>query len=177
MISSLIPRCACACLYIHNMYSGQSGRAGPRSFFRSWAELLGGPAQAIPAAKCTFAQPEVEFCGHVVGGGIVRVLDKKIQTIRDWPAPKNVHQVRQFLGLANYYRQFVKEFGSITAPLTALFKQNGEDKWKNRPVIWNTSCQVPFERLKQALTNAPVLHQPDPTKASTTLRISPSDTL
>jgi RNase H-like domain found in reverse transcriptase len=69
--------------------------------------------------------------------------------------------------LANYYRRFIKGFGSIAAPLAALFKQNGEDKRKNRPVIWSTACQVAFNRLKQALMNAPVLHQPDPAKPYT----------
>ena len=108
-------------------------------------------------AKCSFAQSEVEFCGHIVGGGTIRVLDK-IQVIRDWPVPKNVHQVRQFFGLANCYRRFIKGFGSITPPLASLFKQDGENKRKNRPIIWTAACQVAFKRLKQALTNAPVLH-------------------
>src|SRR5438876_344289 len=53
--------------------------------------------------KYTFHQPEVEFCGHMVGGGVVRVLDK-VKVICEWPAPKNVHEVRQCL--ANYYRRY-----------------------------------------------------------------------
>ena len=118
--------------------------------------------------KCVFDQPEVVFCSHVVGNGIVRMLDsKKVKIIREWPTPKNVHEVRQFFGLANYYRRFIKGFGSIAAPLAELFKQEGDDKRKNRPIIWNMACQTAFERLKQALTNAPLLHQPDPTKPYT----------
>ena len=117
--------------------------------------------------KCTIDQPEVEFCGHIVGGGIVKVLDQKVKVIREWPVPKNVHEVRQFYGLANYYRRFVRNFGQIGAPLAALFKQENGDKRKNRPIIWNTSHQFAFERLKQALTNAPVLQQPDPMKPYT----------
>jgi hypothetical protein len=117
--------------------------------------------------KCTFDQPEVEFCGHMVGGGVVRVLDKKVKIIRDWPVPKNVHEVRQFFGLANYYRRFIRGFGSIAAPLAALFKQEGGDKRKNRPIVWTTVHHIAFQRLKDALTNAPVLHQPDPTKPYT----------
>lgn len=114
--------------------------------------------------KCTFSKPEVEFCGHVIGGGIIRVLDKKIKIIKEWPIPTNVHEVRQFYGLANYYRRFIKGFSQIAAPLASLFKQTNGDKRKNRPIIWNTQHQVAFEQLKHALTNAPVLHQPDPSK-------------
>src|SRR5215471_3035851 len=112
-----------------------------------------------------FNQPEVEFCGHVVGNGLIRVLDEKVRIIREWPRPTNVHQVRQFYGLANYYRRFIKGFGAIGAPLSDLLKhpKDGEpDLRKNRPIVWTASCEVAFQRLKEALTNAPVLHQPDP---------------
>ena len=54
--------------------------------------------------KCVFAKQEVEFCGHIVGNGIVKVMKNKIQSIVEWPQPKNVHEVRQFLGLAGYYQ-------------------------------------------------------------------------
>ena len=114
--------------------------------------------------KCSFNHPEVEFCGHIVGNGVVKVLDKKVKIIREWPQPKNVQEVRQFFGLANYYRRFIKNFGLIAAPLSELFKEHGGDKRKKRPIVWNTAHQLAFERLKQALTNAPVLHQSDPTK-------------
>src|SRR5271169_1506102 len=118
--------------------------------------------------KCVFDQPEVQFCGHMVGNGTIRVMDQKVKIIQEWPRPKNVHQVRQFYGLANYYRRFIKGFGAIGAPLSNLFKQadkNGEkDSRKNRPVVWNTACEVAFTQLKNSLTNAPVLHQPDPKK-------------
>src|SRR5436190_24253148 len=70
-------------------------------------------------------------------------------------------------GLANYYRRFIKNFGLIAAPLSELFKEHGSDKRKKRPIVWNTAHQLAFERLKQALTNAPVLHQPDPPKPYT----------
>ena len=72
--------------------------------------------------KCTFDKPEVEFRSHVVGGGVVRVLDKKVKIIREWPQPKNIHEVLQFFGLANCYRRFIRNFGQIGAPLAALFK-------------------------------------------------------
>ena len=122
--------------------------------------------------KCIFDQPEVEFCGHIVGNGMIKVQDKKVQAIQDWPRPHNVHEVRQFYGLANYYRRFIKGFGSIAAPLSDLFKEHDSQSMEKhthahrfRPIVWNTACQLAFERLKNALTNAPILHQSDPTKS------------
>ena len=116
--------------------------------------------------KCVFAKQEVEFCGHIVGNGIVKVMKNKIRSIAEWPQPKNVHEVRQFLGLANYYRRFIKNFSLIAHPLTELLKVGEADKRKNkyRPIPWNTAHQLSFERLKHRLTNAPVLQQVDPSK-------------
>jgi hypothetical protein len=117
--------------------------------------------------KCVFNKPEVEFCGHIVGSGVVKVLDQKVKVIRDWPVPKNVHEVRQFYGLANYYRRFIKHFAAIAAPLSELFKtvdKESDKRNKRRPIVWNTACQIAFNRLKDALSNAPVLAQPDPSK-------------
>ena len=108
--------------------------------------------------KCVFNKPEVEFCGHIVGSGILKVLDEKVAIINEWPIPKNVHEVRQFYGLANYYRRFIKGFSAIAAPLSALFRLDDlKDKNKRRPVIWNTACQLSFVRLKDALTHSPSL--------------------
>src|SRR5215204_4649564 len=58
--------------------------------------------------KCDFAKPSVEFLGHVVSGEGIAVDPHKIDTIKSWPQPRNVHELRSFLGLTNYYRKFVK---------------------------------------------------------------------
>ena len=109
---------------------------------------------------------EVEFCGHVVGNGVIKVMKDKIRSIVEWPQPKNVHEVRQFLGLANYYRRFIKNFSLIAHPLSELLKVGEADKRKNkyRSIAWNTAHQLAFERLKQRLTHAPILQQVDPSK-------------
>jgi len=154
-------------VYIDDLLIYSSSAEEHREHLRLVLEALRKHKLFAKPNKCTFDRPEVEFCGHVVGGGVIRVLDQKVKIIRDWPQPKNVHDVRQFFGLANYYRRFIKKFGMISAPLAALFKQIDGDSRKNRPIDWNTAHQFAFERLKQALTNAPVLHQPDPTKPYT----------
>jgi len=116
-------------------------------------------------AKCVFNQPEVKFCGHIIGNGKVRVMEDKIKSIREWPQPSTVHHIRQFLGLASYYRRFIKNFSRIALPLSDLLKvgESG-DKHKSCSVPWTTAQQLAFDRLKTALTNVPVLQQVDPTK-------------
>ena len=84
--------------------------------------------------KCVFDQPNVEFCGHIVGQGIVRVLDSKVKAIKEWPQPRNVQEVRQFYGLVNYYRRFIRYLSIIAAPLSDLFKSHEGDMRKKRPV-------------------------------------------
>src|SRR6266496_4722974 len=151
------------------IYSNSSN--SHREHLRLVLEALRAAKLFAKPKKCTFDQPEVEFCGHIVGNGMVKVQANKVQAIQDWPRPRNVHEVRQFYGLANYYRRFIKGFGSIAAPLSDLFKEHDSQSMEKhththrfRLIVWNTACQLAFERLKNALTNAPVLHQPDPTK-------------
>ena len=119
--------------------------------------------------KCSFNKPTAEFCGHEVGQGVIKVLHSKVKAIREWPQPRTVHDVRQFYGLVNYYRRFIRNFSIIGAPLSDLFKTEGDpkDKRKNRPVVWNMAHQMAFDRLKEAITSAPVLIQPDETKPYT----------
>lgn len=113
--------------------------------------------------KCLFAQSEVEFCGHIVGNGNVRPCPSKIAVIKDWPTPKNAHDVRQFLGLASYYRRFVQNFAQVASPIYDLLKEDDEAVRRNRqrPIVWTKQCQVAFEMLKEYLCSDPVLRQPD----------------
>ncbi|KAL4340044.1 hypothetical protein GQ457_08G026860 [Hibiscus cannabinus] len=85
---------------------------------------------------------------------------KKLHTILDWRPLKNVGEVQSFLGLARYYRIFVKGFFAIALPLTKLLR-------KDQPFEWSEDRQRSFNQLKQALTHAPVLDQPQPGKEFT----------
>ena len=77
-------------------------------------------------SKCTIEASELEFCGHVVGNGQCRPLADKIAMIASWPQPRNVHKVRQFLGLASYYHRFICGFAQIAAPLSDLLVESNE---------------------------------------------------
>ena len=93
------------------------------------------------------------FLGHVVSKDDIQVDPKKIEAIIDWPRPTTVTEVRSFLGLAGYYRRFVKDFSKIAAPLTRLTQKNVRFNWTDR-------CEKHFQLLKDLLTSAPVLTLP-----------------
>ena len=78
----------------------------------------------------------------------------KIQVVTEWQTPRNVKEVRSFLGLAGYYRMFVEGFSSIARPMTHLLK-------KDNKFEWTLKCKESFQELKKRLTTAPVLATPD----------------
>ncbi|XP_073033798.1 uncharacterized mitochondrial protein AtMg00860-like [Primulina eburnea] len=104
--------------------------------------------------KCEFWLKSVAFLGHIISELGVSVDPKKVEAIKDWPQPKTVTEVRSFLGLAGYYRKFVKGFSSIAIPLTKLTQ-------KNSKFIWNEACEKSFETLKSKLASTPVLVLPE----------------
>ena len=106
------------------------------------------------AKKCKFGYQEVTFVGHIVRDGKIYADPAKTSVISEWPAPTNVPKLRQFLGLANYYRRFVNGFAVIAAPLYQLLK-------KNTPWNWHSGANVAFEQLKSALVTAPCLLPPN----------------
>jgi hypothetical protein len=108
----------------------------------------------VKMSKCSFAQASVNYLGHVISANGVATDDSKIVAIRDWPTPCDVKQLRSFLGIAGYYRKFVRDYASISKPLTHLLK-------KNIPFIWTSESSVAFNALKTALISAPVLALPN----------------
>lgn len=107
-------------------------------------------------SKCHFNLPEVEFLGHFVGRNGVRVDERKIQIVRDWPIPTTATELRSFLGLCNYFRRFVHAYAAITKPLNALTGSNVV--WTKNS--WTAECQEAYDTLREKLTTAPVLQLP-----------------
>ena len=109
--------------------------------------------------KCHFGMKEVKFLGHIVGSGGIRPDPAKVQAVQEWPRPKDVQQVRQFLGLTNYFRKFIKDYAGTANPLVKL-----THKTANVQKQWSKEHTEAFEALKEALVSAPLLVHPDYSK-------------
>jgi len=103
--------------------------------------------------KCDFSQTHIEYLGHIVSQEGVKMDDKKVQVVLQWPVPSSLRQLRAFLGLASYYRKFIRHFAVVAAPLTDLLKKDA--------FLWSDRSIEAFHLLKQALAQAPILALPD----------------
>jgi hypothetical protein len=109
-------------------------------------------------SKCHWAQAQVEYLGHVVSAEGVRMDPRTTAAVRDWPVPTSFGELRQFLGLINYFRKFIPRYSSVAAPLTDLTKK---DAFFGRDA-WTPACQAAaFETIKRSVTDDIVLHFPD----------------
>ena len=104
--------------------------------------------------KCHFFQKELLFVGHIVTADGVKADPAKITAVTQYPRPRDVHELRSFLGMTNYFRKFVHKYANITAPLTQLLRKDSDFEWTD-------AQQQAFEAVKQALVTAPVLKLPD----------------
>ena len=108
----------------------------------------------LKPSKCRLFQRRVVFLGHVLSDEGIEPDPEKVAAVVNWPVPTNLTEVRAFLGLASYYRTFIKDFSKIAAPLHELSK-------KGHRFMWDERRQLAFEALKDRLTSAPVLAAPD----------------
>ena len=105
--------------------------------------------------KCQFFKQSVYFLGHVISNNGVSTDPAKISIVSNWPTPTNVTELRSFLGLASYYRRFIRHFAEVAAPLYCLQE-------KGSTFRWTANCRDAFEILKKKLTSAPILAFPKP---------------
>ena len=127
-------------------------------------DRLGEAGLKLKAKKCQLFQEEIPFLGHIVSAAGIGADPTKCQQVRDWPVPRDLHEVRSFVGLCSYYRRHIQGFTELAAPLYELATKGTEFEWTDRR-------HEAFGQLKNALTSAPILVRADcgtstPTRAT-----------
>jgi len=113
-----------------------------------WAHRL-----HLKRSKCSFGASSVAYLGHVISAGGVAMDADKVAVVASWPTPRSARGLRSFLGLAGYYRKYIRDFGVIAAPLTRLPRKDA--------FAWSDEADTAFQALKRALSTGPVLQMPD----------------
>lgn len=109
----------------------------------------------VKAEKCDFHKESVSFLGFVISPGAIEMDPNKVKAVSEWPTPTSRRELQQFLGFANFYRRFIRNFSSLTSPLSALTSSKCTFKW-------NCEADMAFSKLKSLFTSAPILSIPDP---------------
>ncbi|XP_053563647.1 retrotransposon-like protein 1 [Bombina bombina] len=101
------------------------------------------------AEKCQFHTQEISFRGYFISPHGIQMQQDKVETVTQWPEPRNRKQLQRFLGFSNYYRKFIKNYSTIAKPLTKLPSSNS-------PFRWNPQANDAFQFLKSSFTIAPI---------------------
>ncbi|KAE8968787.1 hypothetical protein PR001_g27690 [Phytophthora rubi] len=117
-------------------------------------ERLAGAGLSLKASKCSFASEKLNYLGHELDGAGVRPMSSLVESVKNFPTPTDVTEVKRFVHMAGYYRRFVSDFAAKAAPMTKLLRKGVV--WR-----WGDSQKEAFECLKKALTEQPLLAYPD----------------
>lgn len=111
----------------------------------------------VKAEKCEFHTTTISFLGYIISAGEIKMAPEKLTAVRDWPRPETRKQLQRFLGFANFYPRFIRNYSRVAAPLTSLTSVN-------KPFLWTSEAEDTFNELKSRFTSAPILVQPDPSQ-------------
>uniref|UniRef100_A0A1Y1JUB3 RNA-directed DNA polymerase n=1 Tax=Photinus pyralis TaxID=7054 RepID=A0A1Y1JUB3_PHOPY len=111
----------------------------------------------INIEKCQFCRSSLNYLGYLVDKNGLHTDPSKVQAIREFPKPTTTKEIKRFLGMAGWYRRFVKDFSTISAPISDLIK----GKFKGQKINWTTEADKSFNSLKTILCSAPILASPD----------------
>uniref|UniRef100_A0A4W5N4N7 ribonuclease H n=1 Tax=Hucho hucho TaxID=62062 RepID=A0A4W5N4N7_9TELE len=110
----------------------------------------------VKAEKCEFHVKQTSFLGYRISHHGVKMEEVKVQAVTEWPQPTTVKELQRFLGFANFYRQFIRNYSTVASPLTSLLKR------KPTRLGWTKEATNAFIDLKERFTSAPILKHPDP---------------
>jgi len=112
---------------------------------------------AVAPEKCVWKAAEMEFLGYMIGRGGIRILSAKVDAVLNWKTPGSITEVQSFLGFANFYHWFIRDYSRVARPLTELTKKKVGKNW-----AWNEEAESAFKELKTRFTTAPILAHFDP---------------
>ena len=121
---------------------------------RTVFEHLARAGLKLKPKKCHFARSEIRYLGHIVSRDGVKADPEKLRAITSYPTPRDVKELRQFLGLTNYYRRFIEGYSVIAEPLHKLTRKSAAG------YKWTDECGRAFEVLQQQLVSPPILAYP-----------------
>ncbi|KAK3542049.1 hypothetical protein QTP86_011349 [Hemibagrus guttatus] len=110
----------------------------------------------VKLEKCEFHRSQVTFLGYVISHQGVEMDTVKVQAVTGWPEPSTVRELQRFLGFANFYRRFIRNYSSVAGPLMSLLRG------KPKKLSWTDQARTAFLQLKDRFTTAPILRHPDP---------------
>ncbi|KAK3539334.1 hypothetical protein QTP70_001208 [Hemibagrus guttatus] len=110
----------------------------------------------VKLEKCEFHRSTVTFLGYMISRHGVEMDVVKVQAVTEWPAPTSVRELQRFLGFANFYQRFIRNYSSVPGPLTSLLRG------KPKKLTWTDLARSAFQQLKNCFTTAPILRHPDP---------------
>ncbi len=99
--------------------------------------------------KCEFHRPTVQFLDYIIGQEGIQMDQGKVTAVKEWPLPLSVKELQRFLGFANFYHRFIKDFSLHTAPLTSMLRG------KPKSLSWDSNAHEAFEGIKSAFSTAP----------------------
>ncbi|XP_041929087.1 uncharacterized protein LOC121693610 [Alosa sapidissima] len=149
-----IPRTCCV-IYLDDIMCHATDFTGAIGHLEKVFDAIRGAGLKLHPKKCHLFRRQTGFLGHVVGAAGVATDPAKVETVRRWPVPRDGAELRSFLGLASYYRRFIRDFATVASPLHRLTH-------KGQLFEWTRECDAAFRRLQRALYEAPVLAFPDP---------------
>ncbi|GKD46288.1 putative reverse transcriptase domain-containing protein [Tanacetum coccineum] len=153
-----IPKTAFRSRYGHYEFQvmpfGLTNAPAHEEHLKAILELLKKEKLYAKFSKCEFWIPKVQFLGHVIDSRGIHVDPAKIESIKDWASPKTPTEIRQFLGLAGYYRRFIEGFSKIAKSMTKLTQ-------KGIKFDWGEKEENAFQLIKQKLCSAPILALPE----------------
>jgi len=140
--------------FVDNVLVGTETEEGHNEIVKKVLRRLEKNNLYVKPEKCTWKVQKVNFLGVVIDQEKIKMEEDKVAGVLNWSVARTVRNVRKFLGLVNYYRQFMKDCVKIARPLNNLTRK--EKKWR-----WKSEQQITFKQLKKIFTNRPLLAAPD----------------